>query len=148
MAYRYDLRKTDIKEIDIDLFKSAIYLCYRGGVTSIAPLGFSGDDIVLYGSSVEGKGISLITIRNYGGDAELLITDTNGRFLFYGRYAIDMGLDFVAQQYFEIFNNCKEKMLDKLDRVDFKDVPINPECGYTSGFDILNLYLSSKQPTP
>ncbi len=79
---------------------------YKDGITSVAHLGFSGDNIVLFGTEEHSR-VSLISIRNYGNDAELLITDTKGSSLFYGRFHISMGVEFIADFYWNIFLSVK-----------------------------------------
>lgn len=92
------LLKKDIDEITIQTFRDAVFLCYKVGITSIAPLGCSGDTILLHGDEENGRE-SVVSIRNYSGDAELLITDKQGKFLFYGIFSIDLNIDFVVNQY-------------------------------------------------
>ena len=104
----YSMVKENLYEITKETFKEAIFLAYKGGITSLAPLGFSGDTIVIHGSKSEKTSrVSQVSVRNYSGDAELLITDKEGHFLFYGRYRVDLGLDFLVEQYWSIFNNVK-----------------------------------------
>lgn len=134
------MRYKNIDEITENSFKEAIIDCFKSGITSVAPLGFSGDTIILFGYENNGRK-SLVSIRNYGNDAELLITDKEGHFLFYGRYHISMGIDFVSNQYWKIFSQCKmyiESIIPK--RPDFADLQITDKAIPTDGFDMLNDY--------
>ncbi len=134
------LRKTDLNEITLDTFKCGIYEAYKGGITSIAPLGRSGETIILYDDRKPGdtNRVSQVSLRNYGGDCELLITDKNGSFLFYGRYDCRQGLEFVAEEYFRMFKKVKKNILKKMGkRLDFQNVTIADGASRTYGFELL-----------
>jgi len=143
--YNKELHKTELSEITKELFKEAVFLSYKDGITSLAPFGFSGDDILLFGSEKDGRK-SVVSVRNYSGSTELLITDLKGRFLFYGRYLIDLGIDFVTDQYWNIFQLLKNKIEIEVEKIsDFKDVELSKDCKLTIGFEILSAYQKSKQ---
>lgn len=133
----FSLVKSDIDSVTLDSFKEAIYTAYKGGITSVAPLGFSGDTIFIFGGSRKCE----VSIRNYGNDAELLITDPAGNFLFYGRYHISLGIDFVCDQYYNIFLLVKDRVTSEIsDRPKFADLDIPDNCARTSGFAMLEAY--------
>ena len=135
----YSMVKENLYEITKETFKEAIFLAYKGGITSLAPFGFSGDTIIIHGSKSEKTSrVSQVSVRNYSGDAELLITDKEGHFLFLGRYRVDLGLDFLAEQYWSIFNNVKMSILKVVERTsEFKDIEIPENVEKTVGFDML-----------
>ena len=141
-----EIKKSSLSEITKDTFKEAIFLAYAGGITSVAPLGHSGDTVILHGEkTMEVSRVSQVSIRNYCGDVELLITDTKGHFLFYGRYRIDLGLDFVVEEYWSMFNKVKDSITKNIERVsEFKDIEIPEDCPRTMGFDMLETFLSRK----
>jgi hypothetical protein len=92
----------------------------------------------------EGGRVSLISIRNYCNGAELLITDTKGNFLFYGRYDISLGIDFIADQYWAIFNQVKPWIESVLENIsEFKNIHLSDEVTPTEGFKILKAYQKS-----
>lgn len=136
------LRKDDLQQITKKLFKEALFLCYKDGITSIAPLGFSGDTIILHGSkNLSTSRVSQVSIRNYSNDAELLITDAKGNFLFYGRFDINLGVEFVINQYWAIFNKVKDKIGIVLpDLSNFKNIKFHENCSHSIGFDMLKAY--------
>lgn len=136
-----EIEKEDISEITKETFKEAIYLAYRDGITSKAPLGFSGDTIIIHGDKNETTSrVSQVSVRNYCGDAELLITDQVGNFLFYGRFRIDLGVEYVVEQYWNIFNLVKDSIKDIVIRKSsFKNIQIPDNCPITEGFKILEL---------
>lgn len=137
--YNVELLQSSVSKITKELIQQAVFLAYRDGITSKAPLGSAGDSVLLLGSASPRS--SYISIRNYCGDAELLITDTEGHFLFYGRFRIDLGLDFVVDQYWSIFKKVKSKITTNVERVSiFKDVTLNKNVEYTEGFEILKMY--------
>lgn len=139
----YSVKKDKLSQINLELFKEAIFACYKDGVTSVAPLGFSGDTVVLYeGNRTEKNGrVSQVSIRNYCGSAELLITDPIGGFLFYGRFDIDLGVDFLAKHYYRIFRLVKKNILIvSAKRSDFKNLPIPEGVERTAGFALLRAY--------
>ena len=137
MGYNKILIKNSLDKITRPLFKKAIFECYRKGITSTAPLGWSGDNILLYGNE-EGHRVSVISIRNYCGSAELLITDKKGHFLFYGRYDVNLGLEFIAEQYYQIFRLVKHKIEAEIEQVSaFNNTPIECDCGPIKGFNSL-----------
>lgn len=138
--YNKELLKEKLENITKQTFKDAIYLCYKDGITSIAPLGFSGDTIMLYGCECNGRS-SVVSIRNYCGNAELLITDKKGSFLFYGRYDISIGIEFVLEQYWKIFLMMYDMIETNLENIsEFKNVKINSNCEASEGFAMLNAY--------
>jgi hypothetical protein len=143
--YNYELKKTDLNEITKKLFKEAVFLCYRDGITSIAPLGFSGDTILLFECEKDGRKSS-VSIRNYCNSAELLIKDSKGNFLFYGRFLIDLGIDLVTDQYWNIFLLVKNEIESETKEIsDFKNVKVSESCELTVGFEMLSAYQKAKK---
>lgn len=84
-------KKNTLEEITYDHFKLAAFATMTAGYTQIAPIGIpSGDDVCLYGESgADEHGHfyrkSLITLRNYNGSLELLVTNKSGHFLLYSQ---------------------------------------------------------------
>lgn len=140
MSYNKSIMVNSLNKVTKKLFKEAIYLAYKGGITSVAPLGFSGDTILLYAKNGESRK-SQISIRNYGNDAELLITDNDGSFIFYGRFHISNGIGFVLDQYWNIFKSVRDKIETKIkERPDFANLEITNKAIPTIGFDMLRTY--------
>lgn len=95
-------------------FKEGILKCIKGGTTSVAPLGSSGLDIHLHGSSNKKTSrVSQVSVRLHNKDVTLLLTDTEGNFLFYGHYHLCHGVDFIAKEYFQIFKINKKWIISK-----------------------------------
>lgn len=101
----------------------------------------SGDDIVLSGfhGTIDDKWrrISLVSLRKYGYDVELLITSKDGRFLFYGQFDNRLGLDTISEKYFEIYNLVKPLITEELGSQE--EIEIADNVKYSDGFEILNM---------
>ena len=116
MAKNQTLLVGSLDQVTEELILKAIKLALQIGITHTAPLGASGDDIILHGLSDYGtlssKGrVSLIQVRKYNSDVELLVTDKNGGFLFYGKYDADLGVEFVAYEYNRIIKMLGNRIL-------------------------------------
>jgi hypothetical protein len=136
------MKKESLNEITLQTIKEGIFEAYKPGITSIAPLGQSGPTIILYEEKKIGESgrVSQVSLRNYCGDVELLITNKNGGFLFYGRYDCRMGLEFIAQEYFRIFENCKALIkMESKSRPNFSNVEISENASKTIGFQMMNM---------
>jgi len=139
MSYNTEMIKKSLSEITLDTFKEAIFIAYRDGIKSLAPLGCSGDTVLLF--SKDGSRKSSVSIRNYSGDAELLITDAAGGFLFYGRFDVNIGLNFMASQYLAIFESVKDKIETVVQKtIDFENVRFADDCEKTVGFEMLRAF--------
>lgn len=144
-----DLKVNNLNEVTKDLFEKGIKLAMGMGITQVAPLGFSGDDVILFGTSgveVEGEGWkrrSLIQIRNYCSTPELLITDKEGRFLFYGRFDVN-DYDFILDQFWNIFVLLKEKIESHEEKLKKENIDWQ-KVGYSEGFKMINLYLENME---
>lgn len=89
----------NLKDISPSLFKKAIELTKQNGI-----LGSSGTTAILFKKiDYDISRPSQVSVRLYNSDVELLITNANGEFIFYGRYNYKLGVDFIANEYFKIF---------------------------------------------
>lgn len=109
MSYNQEITKNNLDDITRDSFMDALVLAFRDGITSEAPLGYSGDDIVLHGLTRPRK--SLITVRNHTGMAELLITTAHGDFITLTKFNMKFGEEFISNQFYLIFKLVKDKVL-------------------------------------
>lgn len=109
---KLDFLQTSLDDIDHDLIKKVLHHAYHEGSEVFkAPLGQSGHTYLLHGLDMPGRD-KHVSIRAYNSTVELLITNSTGDFLFYGRYDIDtFGIDTVSYQYFLIFQLCKSKIV-------------------------------------
>lgn len=144
MAYNYSLHTKQLARVDLQRIKRAIALAYSGGITSAAQLGSCGDDIILFGeiltkhNSYKGRK-SLVSIRMYNSDVELLVTDIKGNFLFYGRYDINIGLEKVAKKYEEIIDTLFTKIRKNVADVSasFKNVEFSSTSNLDEAFELM-----------
>ncbi len=130
----------NIDEITIKDFQDAIELALSGGHNSIAPLGMSGDTILIHGTN-KPKKYQQVSIRLYGGDPELLITNNDGEFLFYGQLDIRLGKRVVAKQWFKIFQLVKDQICTSFDMK--TNIVINKDAKQTIGFAMIDSHFSN-----
>lgn len=109
MSYNNELWKKSLVSITKNAFKKAIVLAFKDGIESKALLGYSGKTIVLFGYHEHGR-VNLITVRNHSGIAQLLITNSKGKFLFLGGFSEDLDYDMIAQKFYEIFKSVKKQI--------------------------------------
>lgn len=130
-------KNTPIDELTEDDFKVAIHVAYSGGITNIAPLGYSGDTLVLsVNGNIEGTSRpSKVSFRNFNGSVEALITSKDGAFLYHGRYDYRLGLEFSASEYWKAFNNVKH-LIDKT-MGNSEKLEVDENARFSDGFTIL-----------
>lgn len=100
----------ELDKITLKDFKDGIIHCLEGGLNYYAPLGSAGNNYLLYGKrTADEHRVSHVSLRLYNKDVELLLTDTQGSFLFYGRHHLSRGLDYISKSYYKIFrDNLKD----------------------------------------
>lgn len=104
--YDHSLHKASISDINIKSFEEAIAACFDGGIKNYAPLGFSSDDILLFGN-VNGGRHGVVSVRNHSDMCELLITDIGGHFLCLCKYSPKLTYPVIAFQFMEAFELVK-----------------------------------------
>lgn len=134
MAYNYDHIKPDLDEITPEFILSMFDHVYMAGINSVKPLGMSGDTFMIYGS----PRVSSISLRNYCGDVELLICDSKGGFIFYGRFHIMVGPELVANMYYQIIQKSRPFLEGVLERPKSLSIP-NPDAKISPLFDLFGL---------
>lgn len=117
--------KNSLEEITLVTFKEAIFLALK-----------NEQGVILF-NSLNSK----VSIISYCNEVELLIKDAKGTTLFHGRYNINLGINFVAIQYYKIFQYCKHEILNEIKDVsDFRSVKIPEGCSLEQGFDMLRAH--------
>lgn len=136
--------KSSVNEITKEDFREALETVLNGKVTTIAPLGFSGDQFYLYDNpTMKEDGIrkiswsGCVTIRTWSDMPELLIGNKAGRWLCHLKIDRIMGFDYILNEFHRQFENTKH-LIDKFDR-DEKKVEVSEDVGYAAGFKILEL---------
>lgn len=102
----HPFHKPNLSDITIKTFELGISAAFACGVTNRVPLGYSGDDILLFGSN-QPRRKSVVSVRNHSGMAELLITDIGGHFLVLCKYNEALGYQVIAMQFMEAFELVK-----------------------------------------
>lgn len=146
----YKFSQNNIDSITKELLKEVIAYVILAPITSIAPLGFSGSDYYLYGKFIESTKSddgdwhrqSIVSIRNYNGCPELLITDKNGRFLFYGEYDVN-DYDFIVDRFYETIQLLKNKIDSVEEKIETPKSDFS-QANLSIGFEILQAYYDNK----
>jgi len=99
MSQQNDLLQDSLSRITPRLIEEAAFLAFYGGIEHRAPLGHSGPTIFLYGASR----VSQVSLRNHSGNIEMLITDTKGNFLFYGKLHAGLPLETIGAHFHNTF---------------------------------------------
>ena len=151
MAYNYAFVKENLESITLEDFKTVMAICLKSGINHIAPLGCSGDDFALYGRFIPSsetkdgnwKRESMVSIRNYCGTPELLISDKAGNTLFYGKF-YHMDFEDMSKEYYRVFTMLKDKIgrknnFKKLDLKILDDAIVDDKA-----FEMLAKYIEDK----
>jgi len=141
MGYNYELRQQKLRKVNLDLVKKGVFLAFRDGITSRAPLGWSGDTIILFGDEKEGRR-SVISLRNHCGDVELLVTDVNGHFLFCGKYDPNLGIEWVASLHYDTIKRLRPFVEIEVEQKFMKDIKDAPHVEISDGFEWLKIVQS------
>lgn len=137
-------------------------------ITNVAPLGFSGDDFIVYetknkplkkefiseeeyndlpdGDRYGCKGYydkpvsrsSELSFRKYCDECELLITDYKGNFLTYSKLSFAFSDEYIGKTFYKLFIDLKPYMTKVVDDIEQKIDWKN--VNYSAGFDILYCY--------
>lgn len=150
MAYNYAFTKENLSDITLQDFKTVMAVSLKSGINHIAPLGCSGDDFNLYGRFISSsettdgnwKRESCVSIRNYCGTPELLISDKTGNTLYYGRF-YHMKLEDMAEEYFRIFNMLKDKINEPHNFKEFDTKIAEDSIVDEAAFDLLVKYIEN-----
>jgi hypothetical protein len=124
-----------LEEITLEDFQQFVKQSAEGKHTSVAPLGMAGDNLYLH--KIENR-VQEVSIRLYCGIPELLITNNSKGFLFYGRFDVRLGLDFLALQYFNIFELLKSQI--PLDSSEPIKLNVIDSPHHTVGFAMLDAF--------
>lgn len=106
-------QKQNLSDIDLNLFQEVLTECLSQGHSGFAPLGASGDDFILYTQYNPSEKPSRVTrdrqlsIRLHNSTPEMLITDRDGRFIFYGKFHKTLGVEFISNEFFRLFKELK-----------------------------------------
>ena len=143
---KYAFVKENLDDITLDYFKMVANICMCSEITNIAPLGFSGDDFILFGRFIEASESkdgkwhmeSMVTLRNYCGGLEMLVTDKKGNFLVHSN--VDgMSQDEVVEELYREFLSVKHLVMKTTKRA-FENWDVSKNAEFSEGFEILKAY--------
>lgn len=96
-----------LEMVNYSLFLKAIRQIKQSAITSRACLGYSSNDIYLYGFDRT----SGISVRNHSGMYSMLITDSNRSFLFNGSFSMKLSDTLAASCLYTAFKLVKYKII-------------------------------------
>lgn len=107
------MKVENIQDITIDVIKQAVEKVTNRGLYNHALLGSAGDRIIIYSEQENNTHSrpSQISIRLHSSGVELLVTNRNGDFLFYGKFHPNLGSDFIATRFKETLNHIGEGLI-------------------------------------
>lgn len=139
--------KTDVNDITKDDFRQALETILNGKVTTLAPLGFSGDKLYLYDNRTKGVSHSgCVTMRTWSNMPELLIGNKAGRWLCHLKIDRIMGFDYILNEFHRQFENVKH-LIDGFDKEEHKQ-ELSTDSKRTIGFAILEAATRTVEATP
>jgi hypothetical protein len=94
------------QDITFDVLADAVDEVLNYDYTSFAPLGKSSRNLVVCGIDGDERkeGVSL---RLHSGSIEMLVCDTNGYFMFYGKLHPTLGKTLIKSEFYRIFEAVK-----------------------------------------
>ena len=164
----------DLKELEnitLNDFINYVKKVRNDEITSVAPLGFSGDAFIIFenknkplrkefisgeeyekleetgyfGKEGYNKPIARscqLSFRKYNNECELLITDYEGNFLTYSKLNFCFDDEFIGTNFYNLFLQLKPYMNKVVEKI---DEPINfNKVNFSIGFEMINAYINSK----
>lgn len=145
----YCFVKDNLDDITKEYMSMVAKVAMNTGISTIAPLGFSGDSFYLYGRFIDNKESddgkwhreSVVSFRNYCDTLEMLITDKSGKFLIYTKKD-GLAFDELIDSFY--FDFCSVKsLIDGNVKPTFEKTEINNDAQLSMGFEILKKYIES-----
>lgn len=129
--------KSDVNDITIEDFREVLETVLNGKITSIAPLGFSSDNIYLYNNKTEGVSWSgCVKIRTWSNMPELLIGNKAGKWLCHMNIDRLMGFEYILTEFHRAFENVKH-LIDRNDRAEFHEPGLAENVRITPSVEVL-----------
>lgn len=161
----------ELEKITEKDFISYVNKVRNDDITTVAPLGFSSDDFIIYetknkplrkefitkeeyekleetgyfGKEGYNKPVcrsSQLSFRKYGSHCELLITDYEGNFLIYSQLNFAFSNEYIGKYFYNTFIDLKPYMNTCIDKVE-QDINF-AKVNLSTGFDILKGYLKNE----
>lgn len=144
--------KKNVDDITKDDFREALETILNGKVTTVAPLGFSGDSLYLYNNPTpreNGEGniswSGCVTMRTWCDIPVLLIGNKEGIWLCCLKINRVMGFDYILNEFHRAFENVKH-LIDRHDKHEH-EVEFHDDVKVSEGFKILELARSAAEST-
>lgn len=167
-------KEIDLKELEnitLNDFINYVKKVRNDEIKNVAPLGFSGDDFIIFenknrplrkefitkeeyekleetgyfGKEGYNKPVcrsSELSFRKYDNECELLITDYEGNFLTYSKLNFCFDDEFIGTNFYNLFLQLKPYMNKVIKK---NDEPINfNKVNFSIGFKMINAYIKSK----
>lgn len=161
----------ELENISLNDFINYVKKVRNDEITNVAPLGFSGEDYIVFenqnkplrkdfisdeeyekskdnkyfGQDYYDKPISRscqLSFRKYGNECELLITDYKGNFLTYSKLNFCFDDEFIGTNFYNLFLQLKPYMNKVIEE---RDGLINfDKVKFSIGFEMLDAYMKSK----
>lgn len=161
----------ELENITLNDFINYVKKVRNDEITNVAPLGFSGDDFIIFenknkplrkefiseeeyekleetgyfGKEGYNKPVMRscqLSFRKYGDECELLITDYEGNFLTYSKLNFCFDDEFIGTNFYNLFLQLKPYMNKVIEKI---DEPINfNKVNFSIGFEMINAYMKSK----
>ena len=171
LKIREDVELKELDNITLNDFINYVKKVRNDEITIVAPLGFSGDDFIIfenknkplrkefisdeeYEKSKDRKYLSQdyydrpvsrsceLSFRKYDDECELLITDYKGNFLTYSKLNFCFDDEFIGTNFYNLFLQLKPYMNKVIKKI---DEPINfNKVNFSIGFEMINAYMKSK----
>ena len=162
----------ELENISLNDFINYVKKVRNDEITSVAPLGFSGEDYIVFenknkplrkdfisdeeyekskdnkyfGQDYYDKPISRscqLSFRKYGDECELLITDYKGNFLTYSKLNFCFDDEFIGANFYNLFLQLKPYMNKVIEE---RDEPINfDKVKFSIGFEMMNAYMKTNR---
>ena len=166
-----NVKLKELDNITLNDFINYVKKVRNDEITSVAPVGFSGDDFIVFenknkplrkefiskeeyekleetgyfGKEGYNKPVSRscqLSFRKYCDECELLITDYEGNFLTHSKLNFCFDDDFIGTNFYNLFLQLKPYMNKVVEKI---DIPINfNKVNFSIGFEMINDYIKSK----
>lgn len=104
-----DIYQKELSGINYNLFLQVVKQIKTAKITGRAPLGYSSNDIMLFGTETPRRR-SVVSVRNHSGMYSMLITMQDGSFLFNGGFDMDLPYRKAATGLYCAFKLVKDKI--------------------------------------
>ena len=133
----------ELENISLNDFINYVKKVRNDEITSVAPLGFSGENYIVFENKNKSSLRSCeLSFRKYCNECELLITDYEGNFLTYSKLNFCFDDEFIGTNFYNLFLQLKPYMNKVIKKI---DEPINfDKVKFSIGFEMIDTYMKTK----